>query len=883
MKKLLLLIAVLTASLAASADVAINSTNFPDANFRSYLMSEYPSGTITTAQLNARTELEVNNKGISNMKGVEYFAQLTKLSCYGNNLTSIDVSNNTKLTYLNVFANQLTSIQGLVNCTVLEQLYLHHNNLTTLDVTNHSALRTLWVRDNPNLNRCYCYRNALTNLDIANCTSLLNFQCYENPNLSYITGLATCTALTYLDVEDCAFTNLNDVESLSNLVNLYARNNKFTSLSLSNHHNLVLLRAQGNPQLTSLDCYSCNLSTLNVTNCTALKTLKCYYNANLSTITGLSSCTALTYLDCEDCAITDLPGVNNMNNLQTLWCRNNQLTGELEVYDKSNLQYLRVSGNTGLTTLHCNRNALTSLDVSNCTALVDLDCGENSALTKITGLTTCTALIHFSAEYCALNTSLDMSFCPDLETLYCYHNNLTGLNVTGLSKLTILNCMQNAGITDIVGLAGCTALTYLECSECALTSLEVDNLTDLQELLCRFNQFTALSAAYLPNLKKLDVTGNSLLEDLDCYNCALTELYVYDCPVLNYVDCRENQLSELATYACPQLMYLLCNENQLTELELRYNSELLVLWCRNNLLTSLDLSHCSDDFYTLDCRENQIAGTLDVSRFAELFQLACSYNEISELTLGTHPKLQDIMCQSNQLTSLDVNDLPALETLYCSNNQLTSLNVSACPSLEILYAHMNKLNSLNLSGCPVLRAVGLYYNKIKAAAMGQFVNSLPIRSDDSPGYMYALVDEYWNDEEFVEENVITASQVNQAAAKYWNVYIANDNGMWEPYAGITVVRGDVNDDGSVDISDATTLINYLLTGNASDINLENANCDQTGGVDISDATTLINYLLNGTWPNKAPAVNAGPRAAVPMLDETTMEMEMPEFLRIKRH
>ena len=63
-----------------------------------------------------------------------------------------------------------------------------------------------------------------------------------------------------------------------------------------------------------------------------------------------------------------------------------------------------------------------------------------------------------------------------------------------------------------------------------------------------------------------------------------------------------------------------------------------------------------------------------------------------------------------------------------------------------------------------------------------------------------------------------------------------------------IVRGDVNGDNAVDISDATMLINYLLSGNADGINLENANCDLNGGVDISDATTLINYLLNGTWP-----------------------------------
>ena len=40
MKRLLLFsLVVLMAALAARADVTINATNFPDANFRSYLMS----------------------------------------------------------------------------------------------------------------------------------------------------------------------------------------------------------------------------------------------------------------------------------------------------------------------------------------------------------------------------------------------------------------------------------------------------------------------------------------------------------------------------------------------------------------------------------------------------------------------------------------------------------------------------------------------------------------------------------------------------------------------------------------------------------------------------------------------------------------------------
>jgi len=61
------------------------------------------------------------------------------------------------------------------------------------------------------------------------------------------------------------------------------------------------------------------------------------------------------------------------------------------------------------------------------------------------------------------------------------------------------------------------------------------------------------------------------------------------------------------------------------------------------------------------------------------------------------------------------------------------------------------------------------------------------------------------------------------------------------------LRGDVNGDGSVNISDVTALISYLLSGDASGINLQAADCDQDGNVKISDVTALINHLLSGTW------------------------------------
>lgn len=71
-----------------------------------------------------------------------------------------------------------------------------------------------------------------------------------------------------------------------------------------------------------------------------------------------------------------------------------------------------------------------------------------------------------------------------------------------------------------------------------------------------------------------------------------------------------------------------------------------------------------------------------------------------------------------------------------------------------------------------------------------------------------------------------------------------------PAKEVPLLRGDVDGDGSVSISDVTTLIDYLLSGNAQAINAENADVDQDGAISISDVTALIDYLLSGNWPEE---------------------------------
>ena len=65
---------------------------------------------------------------------------------------------------------------------------------------------------------------------------------------------------------------------------------------------------------------------------------------------------------------------------------------------------------------------------------------------------------------------------------------------------------------------------------------------------------------------------------------------------------------------------------------------------------------------------------------------------------------------------------------------------------------------------------------------------------------------------------------------------------WVP--PVYTILGDVNKDGDVTIADVTALIDYLLNGDATGIDVDAADFDQHDGVTIADVTALIDYLLN---------------------------------------
>ena len=61
------------------------------------------------------------------------------------------------------------------------------------------------------------------------------------------------------------------------------------------------------------------------------------------------------------------------------------------------------------------------------------------------------------------------------------------------------------------------------------------------------------------------------------------------------------------------------------------------------------------------------------------------------------------------------------------------------------------------------------------------------------------------------------------------------------------MRGDVDNNGEVNIADVTALIDYLLSGNDTGVNLDASDTNLDTQVTIVDVTRLIDYLLSGAW------------------------------------
>ena len=214
-----------------AADVAIDPTNFPDANFRAHVAKNFDTDNddrLTPTELAAVKSMSLIGKSIGDLTGIEHFTALTHLRCRKNQLTSLDVSKNTALEELDCGDNQLTSLDVSAN-TALKELYCGDNPLTSLDVSANTALTDL-----------NCINTQRTSLDVSKNTALTSLLCGDNQLTSL--DVSKNTALEDLDFRWNQLTSL-DVSKNAALKDLDCRWNQLTSLDLS-----------ANPELSFSHC-----------------------------------------------------------------------------------------------------------------------------------------------------------------------------------------------------------------------------------------------------------------------------------------------------------------------------------------------------------------------------------------------------------------------------------------------------------------------------------------------------------------------------------------------------------------------------------------------------------------------------------------------------
>ena len=321
---------LLLAPLALQAQVAIDATNFPDNNFRTYVATfdTDGDGTLSQTEIKKVKSINVEKKSIAQLDGIEFFTAITSLKCDNNNLTSLDLSSNTKLKTLSCQANSLTSL-NVVGCTALEKMYCQTNQLVSLTVAS-TALTEL-----------YANNNSLTSVDITGCPNLATLRLYRNPNLQYV-DFSGNSKMKRLDIYSCALTSI-DVSNMPDLEWLAMSDNQLTEIDVTN-----------NPLLYNLTFSNNNVSELDISNNPWLKTLR-FENNNISEI-DVAHLSELTLFTCSNNNIAEL-NVTNSPKLTTFRCEGNQLT------------QLDVTKNPALVHFQCDDNQLTTLDLSNNTKL----------------------------------------------------------------------------------------------------------------------------------------------------------------------------------------------------------------------------------------------------------------------------------------------------------------------------------------------------------------------------------------------------------------------------------------------------------------------------------------------------------------------------------
>lgn len=154
--------------------------------------------------------------------------------------------------------------------------------------------------------------------------------------------------------------------------------------------------------------------------------------------------------------IESIKGIEHFPNLETLNCKNNSITGDLDLSKNTSLKELDCRENEitslsnipkSIETIICSENKLTKLDLSECDGLKKLNCDKNKI--EVLNLPDNGSLSYLVCSQNKL-AELDLKGHLLLQTLDCSYNNLTKLDLSRHSKFGRGLYFQENQITKVL-------------------------------------------------------------------------------------------------------------------------------------------------------------------------------------------------------------------------------------------------------------------------------------------------------------------------------------------------------------------------------------------------------------------------------------------------
>lgn len=333
---------------------------------------------IVCVNTNLITSLNLSNKQIENISGLDEFSSLITLDLSNNNITDIhNLKHLNNLIVLNVSNNNIQNVSALSSFNAIQQLNLANNNISDISCLINVSIDMLDLSENPietdisqlvnihgiGLNNC-----NLDNSIIEILSELQNLQqiSLRDNNITDVESLKQLPNLQFLDLSGNKNINVNTLPYITLQSNennnkggegqlypfkLVLQNCNLTDITFLQGFLGSRLDLSDNPIsdisiLRNIDATYISLRNTAITDVSDLRyktTLDLSGNKNLE---GLENLERVFELTLNDCDLEDISFVSNLNSLCRLFIKNNNISDISPFLQHVSLFYVDISGNT---------------------------------------------------------------------------------------------------------------------------------------------------------------------------------------------------------------------------------------------------------------------------------------------------------------------------------------------------------------------------------------------------------------------------------------------------------------------------------------------------------------------------------------------------------